>query len=59
MKQDAVDDAEDGGRAGNAERERDERGESEARILEEHPQAVAKIVDERVHFIQRATRRWG
>ena len=32
------------------------RGESEARILQQHPRAVAKIVEKRVHIIPRGGR---
>ena len=55
-KQHAIDHAEDGGRAGDAEREGDERRESEARIFQQHPEAVAKIVEERVHDYSDAER---
>ena len=51
MEQDAIDHAEDGGRAGDAERERDERREGEAGILEQHSEGVAKIVEKRVHIL--------
>src|SRR5438105_12859999 len=50
MEQYAIDDTEDGGRAGDAESKCDERGESEARVLQQHPKSVAKIVKERVHI---------
>ena len=56
MKQDTVNDAEDGAGAGDAEREGDKRGESEPRILQQDPQTVAKIVEKRVHIIPRGGR---
>ena len=52
MKKNAVDHTENGGRAGDAERERDERRESESGVFQQHPDAVAKIVKECVHDLE-------
>jgi hypothetical protein len=43
MKQDAVDDAEDGGIRADPQREREQRDDSESGALHEHPQAVQEV----------------
>jgi hypothetical protein len=50
MEKHAVDHAEDGRGAGDAEGERDERREGEAGILQQHSNPVAKIGEECVHI---------
>src|SRR5205814_486416 len=49
MEKHAIDDTKDRGRAGDPERERNERCESKPGIFQQHPNAVAKIVEKRVH----------
>ena len=50
-QQHAIDDSKDRGVRANAESEREDRDNREARILQQHPDAIFQIVQEAIHFV--------